>query len=382
MKLKINNLKSIFSIVPISLLIVSCNSDANLAKVRQFSENADQVAQKLPVITDDFYVSCLRKAYYEPIRFESNNTKANSDLNTKNKQALLKISLLNKQLVTQGFGLQNKQKLKELEQKLESNLLADSQKDSGDYQSKRLNTAKECGLTENQKTSKKHLSSLMNKGNSVIVLYMKKLGTLASEDLINFDSEFNSLATNLTSFKSDFSVIPQLSDQQISSGSIIASLIVNQSFENERVDTINDVVTIANQPLKNYVAGLQNVIKRVYLGQYLENEETSLDTYYTYYIDKILDNDNNQSVANIAQVLVNIDRDWNLAKLKIQERKDFANSYIDLLQNVVDGHQQLATIYNDGKQPSGKEIQQVIDTNNKAVKDFVNKAKALNKSEQ
>ncbi len=116
----------------------------------------------------------------------------------------------------------------------------------------------------------------------------------------------------------------------------------------------------------------------------MKTEESSLDEYYSDYLIDIWDSyktNPTNSVESFANTFISIDRDrWQPEKNKIQERRYLAMSYINLLQTIVDGHEQLAAIYHDGEQPSGKEIKQVIDSNNKAVKDFIDRAKALNKS--
>jgi len=117
-------------VLPLLLTVTSCGGDPNLPKVRQFSLLSDQAAKQLPVITKDLYLSCLRTA-----RFKA-------------------ISLL------------------------------------PPYPDQRPATARLQDRVDEQKTcdkppsSPRQLSSLMDEGNGVIVLYMKKLGQLASEDLL------------------------------------------------------------------------------------------------------------------------------------------------------------------------------------------------------
>ena len=134
MKIIIKNLKPIISIIPISLMIASCDTDANLRKVREFSDNADLVAQTLPAITDDFYKSCLRKAHYEVIEI----SQTNKELSTKKLQILPKVKDLNRQLNTYNSSSLVKQNLKELEQKLKLNSPSDSTQNDSDSLNNRL----------------------------------------------------------------------------------------------------------------------------------------------------------------------------------------------------------------------------------------------------
>lgn len=392
-----NNLKIIASLLPVSLFINSCGTDANLAKVRKFSENAGAIELALPVIADDFYKSCLRAARYEPVNIlpsEKKNDSSSSVIDKQifsNEKILSQVKNINKKLEDQAPGSQVKKDLEKLEQKLAANpSIADPLQARRDAQ-KECNKKRSFESSSEEQVPRIYLGSLMKNGNSIIVLYMKKLGMLASDDLINFDNEFNSLSTNLTSLEGKLADLLKFTAEdkakitkKTTAGFNIANFIVNQIFEGERVETLNEAIPLANEPLKNYAEGLQTVAERVYINQYLKNEESFLDDYYIEYISEILESNERKqgdSVINIANTLIAIDQDrWNPEKDKIQERRELAFSYINLLKTVVDGHEELATIYNNGEQPSGDEINKAIETNNKAVKDFIDKAKALQKS--
>lgn len=380
-----------------SFFLNSCGTDANLAKVRQFSENAGEIERALPVIADDFYKSCLRAARYEPVNIlppENKNLAPSTVIDRQillDEQILPEVQNINRKLKELAPGSQVKEDLEKLEQKLAANpSIADPLQARRDAQ-KECNKPGSFDSSSEEQVPSIYLGSLMENGNNIIVLYMKKLGALASDDLINFDSEFDNLSTNLTSLEGKIADLLKLAvedtteiTEKTTAGFKLANFITNQIFEGKRIETLRESIPATNESLNNYAEGLQTVIERVYINQYLKTEESFLDDYYIEYISGILESNEKKqgdSVINIANTIISIDQDrWNPEKDKIQERRELAFSYINLLKTAVNVHKDLATIYSNGEQPSGEKIDKVVKSNNKAAKDFIDKAKALQKS--
>lgn len=390
-------LKVIFPLTSMSFFLNSCGTDANLAKVRQFSENAGEIERALPVIADDFYKSCLRAARYEPVNIlppENKNLAPSTVIDRQillDEQILPEVQNINRKLKELAPGSQVKEDLEKLEQKLAANpSIADPLQARRDAQ-KECNKPGSFDSSSEEQVPSIYLGSLMENGNNIIVLYMKKLGALASDDLINFDSEFDNLSTNLTSLEGKIADLLKLAvedtteiTEKTTAGFKLANFITNQIFEGKRIETLRESIPATNESLNNYAEGLQTVIERVYINQYLKTEESFLDDYYIEYISGILESNEKKqgdSVINIANTIISIDQDrWNPEKDKIQERRELAFSYINLLKTAVNVHKDLATIYSNGEQPSGEKIDKVVKSNNKAAKDFIDKAKALQKS--
>lgn len=183
-------LKSLLSkglILPLLLTVTSCGGDPNLPKVRQFSLLSDQAEKQLPVITKDLYLSCLRTARYKAISLLPPDP---SD--------------------------------------------PDQPPATGRLQ-ERVDEQKTC---DKPPSSPRQLSSLMNEGNGVIVLYMKKLGQLASEDLLNFDAEFSklkasseSLAGSLTTLFDATGGTSTVVQTQVGAGVNLLQIITEQVLE-------------------------------------------------------------------------------------------------------------------------------------------------------
>ncbi|KZL50619.1 hypothetical protein A2T98_06545 [Nodularia spumigena CENA596] len=326
--------------LPLFLTITSCGSNPNLAKVRQFSLLAEQAEKQLPVIASDLYLSCLKIARYKAI------------------------SLLPTQL-DPNAGVSSR-----LQQRVEAQ--------------------KDCDQPD-AASSPLELSSLMNQGNGIIILYMKKLGQLASDNLLNFDTEFSKLQASSENFSDGltnlFGASPEersLVTTQVNAGIKLLQIITEQVLEGKRLDTLNEVIPGANQPLATYAKGLETVLQRVYIDQYLRAEETALNQYYIDYISDIADRkllDNSSSLLSIDTVLSLEDR-WNSEKDKIQQRRQLGQDYIELLQQIVSSHQRLADIYKNGQKPSQKEVKEMMDKNTKALENFVKSSEKVTDQNQ
>lgn len=325
-------------LLPLLLTITSCGDNPNLAQVRQFSLLANQAEKQLPIIASDLYLSCLKRARYQAISLLP--TELNPNVHT-------------------------------------SSLLQ-----------KRLDEQEECDTSP---SSPRELSSLMNQGNGIIVLYMKKLGQLASEDLLNFDAEFSQLkasSSNLTNGLTNLfgatSLEQSVIQTQVDAGLNLLQIITEQVLKGKRLDTLSEVISGANQPLITYIEGLETVVQRVYLNQYLEGEEDALDQYYINYLGDIADRklfQNQTSLLNINAVLTLEDR-WNLEKDKIQQRRQLAEDYIQLLRQIISSHQQLAELYDSGQKPSQKQVKEMIEKNTKALEKFVKTSEKISAQNQ
>ncbi|AVZ29563.1 hypothetical protein [Nodularia spumigena] len=142
----------------------------------------------------------------------------------------------------------------------------------------RVEAQKDCDQLESA-ASPRELSSLMNQGNGIIILYMKKLGQLASENLLDFDTELIKLQASSENFSDGLTNLfganlqeRSLVTTQVNAGLKLLQIITEQILEGKRLDTLNEVIPSANQPLATYAKGLEIVLQRVYIDQYLRAE--------------------------------------------------------------------------------------------------------------
>jgi hypothetical protein len=315
-------------IIPFVLILSSCGSNADLAKVREFSQLSNSAKEALPKIANDVYLSCLRSARYRAV----------STLPPTTQQ-------------TNVYDPQN------------------------DRLEDRTDAQKECDTTARK------LGPKMKQGNAIVAVYIQKLGELASDNLTNVDPEFDQLKQSSGDLgaalgKQGLALQPE----QITAGLDLFKFLVEGILNGKRVDTLSEVIPALDQPLQLYSDGLKVVVDRVYIGTYLRIEEADLDKYYKHYIREILASKartQGDSTLALTDTLLSLDDKWNTQKDEIQTRRDLAFSYINLLGAITASHHELAQIYGGGETPSAQKVNKMLEKNTKALKDFVDKAEKL-----
>ncbi len=317
-------------IIPFVLIISSCGSNADLAKIREFSQLSNSAQEALPKIANDVYLSCLKAARYRAV--DTLPLKAEN--------------------ISQQTNVRD-----------------------GDRLDDRTDAQKECDETA------RNLGPKMKQGNAIVVMYMQKLGELASDNLTNVDPEFERLkqsSGDLVSALGEQGLA--LQQQQVDAGLDIFNFLVEGILEGKRVDTLSEVIPALDQPLQRYSEGLKVVVKKVYVEQYLRTEEAQLDNYYKDYIRDLLASKartQGDSTLILTDTLLSLDDKWNSHKDEIQKRRDLAVSYINLLEAITASHHELAQIYGGGETPSAQKVNKMLEKNTKALKDLVDKAEKL-----
>jgi hypothetical protein len=315
-------------IIPLVLIISSCGSNADLAKIREFSQLSNSAKEAFPKIADDVYLSCLRAARYRAV----------STLPPKAENIA-------------------------------------QQTNFGDRLEDRTEAQKECDQ------SARTLGPKMKQGNAIVVMYMQKLGALASDNLTNVDPEFDQLkqsSGDLGSALSDKGL--SIQPKQLEAGVEIFKFLTEGILNGKRLDTLSEVIPAVDQPLKDYSDGLKLVVDEVYVEQYLRTEEAQLDNYYKDIITDILASQartQGDSTLALTDTLLSLDDKWNTQKDEIQKRRDLAFSYINLLGAITASHHELAQIYGGGQTPSPQKVNKMLEKNTKALKNLVYKAEKL-----
>lgn len=328
----------IFSIV---LSISSCGSNANIAKVRQFALLAKSAEEELPKIANDVHLSCLREARYRAV---SISAPLADPKNSVLKQALLRNSLIN----------------------------SNNEKDIGDRLEQRTDAQKKC----DEITRK--LGPMMRQGNGIVVAYIKRLGELASGERINLDPEFDELKVNAEELSSKLSN-GSFKPEQVTAGIGILNFLVTGILNDKILNTFSEVISSVDRPFQTYCQGLATVVERVYINTYLSNEETALDNYYKDYIRDILTIKTTEAPSGLSLVepLLSLDDRWNAEKDKLQNKRDLAYSYIELLRGITAIHHELAQMYIKGDKPDNQEANKMLEKTTKSLNDFVDKAHKL-----
>lgn len=373
--LKIKYLISIA--VPLTVLLGSCGRSPELAAVRELATLAEQAQEKLPKVANDIHDSCLRAARYKapaviPL------APAISTIETSRSQDKNEVvEAINDLINRTSSSLPTTQQLNDLKNKL------NSLNPSSNRLQQRADEQQKCQtLKENSPLGKN-----IKNGNAVIVLYLQKLVSVASEN-ISFDNEFNNFSASSKNLAGELTPLFKLAEKdtnvvqsQVEAGTGLANFILTSIFRKKRLDTLKTIIPETDKALTTYSKGLEIVVQRVYIDQYLKTEERSLDGYYEDIINDLLKSNQQLeglSVIALADVLVKLDQEkWNPEKDRIEERRKLAEDYIDVLETVVASHNKLATIYGEGKEPSKEVVKELLDKNRKALKNFVDQANSL-----
>lgn len=373
--LKIKYLISIA--VPLTVLLGSCGRSPELAAVRELATLAEQAQEKLPKVANDIHDSCLRAARYKapaviPL------APAISTIETSRSQDKNEVvEAINDLINRTSSSLPTTQQLNDLKNKL------NSLNPSSNRLQQRADEQQKCQtLKENSPLGKN-----IKNGNAVIVLYLQKLVSVASEN-ISFDNEFNNFSASYKNLAGELTPLFKLAEKdtnvvqsQVEAGTGLANFILTSIFRKKRLDTLKTIIPETDKALTTYSKGLEIVVQRVYIDQYLKTEERSLDGYYEDIINDLLKSNQQLeglSVIALADVLVKLDQEkWNPEKDRIEERRKLAEDYIDVLETVVASHNKLATIYGEGKEPSKEVVKELLDKNRKALKNFVDQANSL-----
>jgi len=311
-------------ILPFALILNSCGGNADFSKVIEFSKLSNSVKEELPKIANDLDLSCLRSERYRAL----------SILPIKSEDTVQQESFL---------------------KRLDRN-----------------NAQEEC-----KKTTGK-LGLLLKRGNEPIINYMQKLGKLAGG---NLDPEFAQSKKSFGDLKSALgSEGMNMNLDQINAGLDISNFLVNDMLNGKKVKTFSEVIPALDPSLQIYAAGLETVIRRVYIDQYLRTEEADLNNFYKKYIRNIMASKasiQKHSPLSSTEILIGLDEEWNLQKDKIQKKRDLASDYIELLKCITTTHHELAELYGRGKAPSAQNINKMLDKNTKILKQFVNKAEKI-----
>ncbi len=164
--------------------------------------------------------------------------------------------------------------------------------DSGYLKDKRerVETAQEkCGKRETVEQSTGALNFSFDVGNSLVVLnsYISGLTTLADAKGVNFQEPtqklFESIGNLNTSFQetdAEGNVTKPISDEAITAGQQIFSVIVDFFQRNYRRREVKLAIVCTNQPFEDFSKGLIDLVQLSYIDGVLETEETALDLTY------------------------------------------------------------------------------------------------------
>ncbi len=209
--------------------------------------------------------------------------------------------------------------------------------------------------------------------NGVVTDYIKALGSLAADDLTNYNTQLDSISSSLKLLK--------FSANQVDAGSQITKTLSRIATNKYRRRQLKMVIVSTDDYLQTYIKGLSKAITNDYINGALAAEKVALDDYYREYIGDVL----NSSGANDAQgvtAITSLDSQWRNTQKTITEKQNLGQDYVNALKKIAADHQKLRESYFKGKMPSKTELHQMADSYVKDLDMIAEKSNKLFKTTQ
>ncbi|KAB8320365.1 hypothetical protein SD81_001800 [Tolypothrix campylonemoides VB511288] len=213
----------------------------------------------------------------------------------------------------------------------------------------RENTLKRCN-SEN----KPNISRVKN-ANSLLLNYMAQLGQVASGKTVSFDDNISDLQTALTNLNSG-GFIPEATVQ---AGTNLFQIFVNALSKEKRGRALKKAILCADDSLQTYITGNSTFkdnqqqnngglinIAQIYTNTILEVEKRGINSYYETYLAPL-----EKFTDSQISVALEVQKDYNEAMKIVQDKKDNAQNYIEILQATATAHSRLK----DAFQGTGKD---------------------------
>ncbi|MEC4814949.1 MAG: hypothetical protein SAK29_16960 [Scytonema sp. PMC 1069.18] len=289
MKQKFKPIKAFLAFIPLTLALSSCGK--NFPSVEKLDKMATQLEQTSSSMADDIYQSCLKRTQF--------------------------ISFL-----------------------------------SGDF-IHRKEEEKNCDEIY------KPTSQDVKTANVVLVKYIKSLGKIASNDTVSFDDSFNKFGDSLKSLE-----IPRsngenftLNKSEVDAGVGILKFITNAASREFRRKTLKQAIVCSDRDIQTYINGVSFTpvkgadsgptttggligLTQAYIDGILQSEEQQIDTYFRDY----------RTVADKKQdelTLIQLEDAYNKAMASLRARREAANNYVAILQEIAKLHQEIKTEFQD-----------------------------------
>ncbi len=292
--------------IPLTIVMTGCDRDALFEQVQRFSTSAEQLEKQFPDLATDVYDSCLRTAEYTLVQASDEPFK--NRINSQEK-------CIEPVVFKDNEGLE----VTVTKQEFEGELIA---------------------------------------VNNVIINYLQALGTVASGGEISYTENVQGLGTAIGRVK------PRLTEAENQAGQSILNFILD-AYNNEfRQETLATEITATNEPLQIFICRLKQDIVGQYLKAELRTEKDAVDEYYQAYISRELQIDRARQRQEylIQQYLrqelqlpleeprlatkppltvFELDSKWRQARTEVRQREATAKNYIDILNTIAAGHQEL-----------------------------------------
>lgn len=303
MKNKITIKKLGFFSAPIlCMFVTACGDDSLLKAVRDFTKTRATASEAVGKISEDFYQSCVRQYSFLPIE---------------------PIPTL----------LQNKTP----------------------YQ-QRIEGLKKCNVQW-------EIGENFKKSNDTLLKYMAALEAISSDNVVVFpDATRDKLVNAINGLPLGNSNNPNVSgerQQAVKAGAGILQLISKIFLNNFRQNQLSEAIVNTNDDIQVYVAILKKSVQRGYIEGYLQQEQDNIDLQYNLIVTDIL----HKEFPNVApnkppeklafdssSPFYSIDNEWREKRAEVGKNIEIGRLYIQFLDEVAQGHNELYTLIK-GKRP-------------------------------
>ncbi|PSB15365.1 hypothetical protein C7B61_20355 [filamentous cyanobacterium CCP1] len=189
---------------------------------------------------------------------------------------------------------------------------------------------------------------------AVLIHYLRTMGRLAANETVNFDG--------VSAVRESFQAIPTLEPNHVQAGLGILDIfaaVLQVAVEQSRLRTIRQIVTLADSDLQTFVQGFTTITQRGYLS-YLDREEAAIENYYRTYINGVLaDGDTDTQSRTI--FVMGLTGEWQAARESVRQRREVADRYVALMQEIASDHNSLKQKFEAGNPPTTAELSQLIE---------------------
>ena len=196
---------------------------------------------------------------------------------------------------------------------------------------------------------------------------MDALGNLASDQVVDYQPNIAQLQQEV----SGLFIVGRENRDKLNAGISIASEILQASTNRYRRGKLKQVILSTDDSLQKYIQGIKMIITKVYINTYLFNEEDKVNQYYADYMSNIFTNTTDKDTVSSTERFITLNNQWAQSIDSVEQKISLANQYVSLLENIAQSHRALSIMFSQGKEPSSKEISEMVDKNAKAAKAFV-----------
>ncbi len=181
----------------------------------------------------------------------------------------------------------------------------------------------------------KESSADLNKAYAVLTTYMGKLGELAGANAVPLNRSLDNIEGSLNN------LTEKEHTDTIGAGIAIAKFLSNVWNQKTRYSNLKKAIVCTNQPVQTYIHGLIQVTQKVYITGTLDIEKQQIREYYVKFTPR----------AGVEpSTLFEIEQSYNKAMSELNRRKEEAQTFIEILEETAQYHEELAQeFYSEAK---------------------------------